>query len=171
MRSAAHRWRLALGLAALLLTGCASLERDPHLLPGVSTESDVVARYGPPLRRWAEPDGGQTLEYSTQPLGTRCLMVRLDASGRWLGVEDTLRPESRARIQAGMTPQQVSRQLGQERSRVFFPLSGEDVWDWTVAPNTPGYGLRFNVHFKDGRVLRTTESLVSLDRRRGLMDD
>ncbi|WP_214279275.1 hypothetical protein, partial [Escherichia coli] len=58
----------------------------------------------------------------------------------------------------------VSRMLGTERSRVYFRLSEEDVWDWTVEPEQSGYGLRFNVHFKNGVVLRTTQSLVIRDR-------
>ncbi|KAI1697204.1 hypothetical protein Ddc_19856 [Ditylenchus destructor] len=32
-----------------------------------------------------------------------------------------------------MSEEQVTRMLGRERSRVFYKLSGEDVWDWSVA--------------------------------------
>ena len=69
-----------------------------------------------------------------------------------------------------MTPEQVSRILGTERSRVFFRLSGEDVWDWTIQPDQIGYGMRFNVYFKDGRVVRTGQSMVFPSRFPG-MDD
>lgn len=154
----------ALALSSALLAGCATPERDARLQPGASVEADVVALYGQPRRIWPEDDGGRTLEYSSQPFGQHCYMVRLAADGRLLGIEDGLSPAGRARIQPGMTPQQVSRLLGTERSRVFFHLSGEDVWDWTIQPDQPGYGLRFNVHFKDGLVVRTTQSLVFRDR-------
>lgn len=151
----------ALTLCAALLAGCATLDRDARLQPGSSRGEDVVALYGQPTRVWPEADGGRTLEYSSQPMGLHCYMAHIAADGRLLGIEDGLSPASRARIVPGMTPEQVSRILGTERTRVFFPLSGEDVWDWTIEPDQPGsYGLRFNVHFKDGRVVRTTQSMV-----------
>ncbi|MBY0368584.1 MAG: outer membrane protein assembly factor BamE [Burkholderiaceae bacterium] len=157
--------RLALlALCAVGLIGCAGLDREPRLTPGTSRESDVVARFGSPKRIWPEADGGRTLEYSSQPFGTHCYLVTLAPDGRLLGIEDGLSAAARARIVPGMTPEQVSRMLGTERSRVYFRLSEEDVWDWTVEPEQSGYGLRFNVHFKNGVVLRTTQSLVIRDR-------
>jgi hypothetical protein len=162
----------SVALIALSLASCASLDRDARLQPGRSDAAQVTALYGQPTRVWAEADGGRTLEYSSQPFGQSCYMVRLDAAGRLVAVEDTLRDETVrfAAIQPGMTPEQVSRRLGSERSRVFFPLSGEDVWDWNVPNGQRGYLLRFNVHFKDGRVLRTTESMVFPDRDNWLLD-
>jgi len=160
----------ALVLCTALLAGCATPDRDNRLHPGESREADVIALYGQPTRIWPEADGARTLEYSTQPMGKHCYMVHLAADGRLLGIEDGLTPQSRARIEPGMTPEQVSRILGQERTRVFFQLSGEDVWDWTIEPEQPGYGMRFNVHFKDGRVARTTQSMVFRDRFLPLSD-
>jgi len=158
----------ALALCAALLAGCATA---PPLRPGTSRSEDVIAAYGQPKRVWPEADGGRTLEYSSQPMGRQCYMVRLAADGRLVSIEDALSAANRARIEPGMTPEQVSRMLGAERSRVFFRLSGEDVWDWTVEPDQSGYGLRFNVHFKDGVVVRTTHSMVFANRRFPGMDD
>jgi hypothetical protein len=150
---------VALG-CALLLAGCATPDRDARLKPGLSQEQDVIALYGPPRRTWPEASGGRTLEYSSQPMGRHSYMVRLDAQGRLVGVEDALSPAQRARIEPGMSQEQVLRRLGTERSRVFFRNSGEEVWDWTVEPDPSGYGMRFNVHFKDGIVVRTSHSMV-----------
>lgn len=150
----------ALALSAVLLTGCVTPDRDARLRPGVSRAADVVAIYGQPGRVWPEADGGRTLEYSTQPMGRHAYMVRLAADGSLVGIEDGLSPAGRARIEPGMTPEQVSRLLGRERTRVFFRNSGEEVWDWTIEPDQAGYGMRFNVHFKDGVVVRTTQSMV-----------
>lgn len=157
---------VCLALAGITgLTGCTGLgSRDPGLTAGLSTAADVAARYGSPQRVWPEADGGQTLEYSSQPFGQTCYMVRLDRAGQLVVIEDTLREASRFRVEAGWTPEQVSRLLGQERSRMFFRFSGEDVWDWNVAPDQSGYLLRFNVHFKDGVVLRTSQSMAFRDR-------
>lgn len=164
--------RLAtLALCAALLAGCATLDRDARLQPGVSRGEDVIALYGQPTRIWPEADGGRTLEYSTQPRGEHCYMVRIAADGRLVGIENALSPASRARIEPGMTPEQVSRILGTERSRVFFRQSGEEVWDWTIQPDQTGYGMRFNVHFKDGRVVRAGQSMVFPSRLFPGMDD
>lgn len=156
-----------LALAALLglsglsgLSGCASLDRADDLRVGSSTAASVIARYGPPVRSWPEADGGQTLEYSTQPFGRTCHLVRLGPDGMLLSVRETLNYASRFSIEPGMSEEQVSRLLGRERSRVFFKLSGEDVWDWNVEPEQRGYLLRFNVHFKENKVLRLSQSVV-----------
>lgn len=148
-------------LLSLSLIGCATPANDARLLLGQTSRAEIVARYGTPHRIWPEADGGQTLEYPSQPFGQTCWMIRLDAAGRLLSVHDPLRSEAMrfAAIEPGMTPEQVSRRFGQERSRVFFRFSGEEVWDWNVPPDQNGYLLRFNVHFKDGRVLRTTQSM------------
>ena len=155
-------------LAAVLtagLSGCATPIKDERLRPGVSTGAELMQYYGPPSRVWPEADGGRTLEYATQPFGQTCYMVRLDAQDRFVSAVDALAPAQRERVQPGMTPEQVTRMLGRERTRVFFRNSGEDVWDWNVPPDMNGYLLRFNVHFKDGVVLRTSYSAVYPDRR------
>jgi hypothetical protein len=154
-------------LSVSVLSGCAGLgSPTQRLVLGVSQQADVLARFGPPVRRWPNADGGQTLEYSTQPFGQTCWMATLAADGRLLRLEDSLLPASRFSVAPGMTPEQVSRLLGRERSRVYYRFSGEDVWDWNVAPEAMGENLlRFNVHFKDGVVLRTSQRLVFPERR------
>jgi len=156
-----HHLLTALALAAALaMAGCATLGRADDLVVGSSTAETVIARYGPPVQVWPEADGGRTLEYSSQPFGRTCYMVRLGPDGKLLGVRDTLLYASRFSIEPGMSEEQVSRLLGRERSRVFFRFSGEDVWDWNVDPEQSGYLLRFNVHFKDHRVVRLSQSMV-----------
>lgn len=161
----------ALTFCIAFLAGCATPDRDTRLQAGVSREAEVVALYGQPRRVWPEADGGRTLEYSSQPMGRHSYMVRLTQDGRLMGIEDGLSPAARARIEPGMTPEQVSRILGSERTRVFFRLSGEDVWDWTIEPDQAGNGMRFNVHFKGGVVVRTTQSMVFPSRLFPGLDD
>ena len=141
--------------------GCASTPKVARLPPGQATEADVIAAAGPPFRRWAEPGGGETLEYPTQPFGISCLMVRLDASGRLVSVEDALSPLGLAQVQPGMSKEDVARTLGRHRSVEFFALSGEEVWDWNVDNSTgPGVATLFNVHFRDDVVVRTSQTYV-----------
>ena len=147
-------------LASALLGGCAYPGHDARLVPGASTPADITSYYGAPRRVWDEPDGGKTFEYSSQPFGQTCYMIRFGPDGKFVGAEDTLLYASRFSIKPGMTPEQVRHRLGHERSRIVYRLSGEDVWDWNVPPEQNGYLLRFNVHFKDGVVLRLSQSMV-----------
>lgn len=156
----------ALATAVMVaLSGCATPVKDERMRPGVSTGAEVQQYYGQPSRVWPEADGGRTLEYATQPFGQTCYMVRLDAQDRLVSAIDALTEKNRFRVEPGMSEEQVTRMLGRERSRVFYKLSGEDVWDWSVAPEMNGYLLRFNVHFKDHVVVRTSQSVVYPDRR------
>lgn len=154
---------------ALLFAGCAA--PGSAVQPGLTRGAEVVARQGPPVRIWPEADGGRTLEYSSQPYGRQAWMIRLDADDRVVALADGLSQAAREAIEPGMTVEQVGRRLGRERTRQFFRLSGEDVWDWNVEPEMLGhYPRRFNVHFKDGKVVRWTYSTVFPDRR-FLLDD
>lgn len=153
------RWLVGT-VAAMALAGCLTLVPERALRPGLSTEADVVASQGRPTRAWPEADGGRTLEYATQPFGSSCYMFRIGPDGRLLGFHDALRQPTRDRVVPGMTPEAVRRLLGRERRRETFALSGEEVWDWHLGPEGAGDPLRFNVHFKDGVVVRTSISMV-----------
>jgi hypothetical protein len=148
------------------LTACVSIPSPRSVSPGMSA-SAVMAQYGQPVQTWPDLDGkgGKTLEYSQQPMGQSTFMIHIDPQGRVTSVEDTLLPTARFRVQPGWTPDQVSRLLGRERSRMFFKNSGEDVWDWTVPDDSINRRQRFNVHFKDGVVLRTSHSMIFDDER------
>jgi hypothetical protein len=152
-------------VATVALGGCATPLKDERMKAGSTTGADVQQYYGAPTRVWPEADGGQSLEYATQPFGQTCYMVRLDAQGRLVSTTDALSSANRALIVPGLTAEQVTRMLGQERKRIFFRLSEEDVWDWNIPPEMSGYLLRFNVHFKKGVVVRTSQSVVYPDRR------
>ncbi|MCP5232593.1 MAG: outer membrane protein assembly factor BamE [Rhodocyclaceae bacterium] len=152
---------LLLLILPLLLAACAGLPRHAELQPGVSDMAEVRAAFGQPYRIHAEPDGGRTLEFSSQPNGIHCYMVRVDAAGRLVSVRDALSEAGLARVQPGMSREAVSQLLGNHRSIEFFRLSGEEVWDWNVDNRSgPGVATRFNVHFKDGRVVRTSTTYV-----------
>jgi hypothetical protein len=153
--------------AALVLTAlgaCSSTDPLRVLRLGASSRSDVVAHQGPPTRVWQDADGGSTLEYAEQPFGQRCFMFKLDSQGKLITFRDALSGTERDRVQAGMSTNEVERLLGQERSRVFFKFSEEDVWDWNIETDQAGAQRRFNVHFKAGRVLRTSYSMVFRER-------
>jgi hypothetical protein len=152
--------------AGASLSACVAFAPTPAWQPGITTRDDIIRSQGTPSHVWPDANGGSTLEYNSQPFGDTCWMFKLDAAGRLISAQDMLLPAGRDQVLVGMKPEQVNRLLGRERSRVFFYLSGADVWDWRIATDTPSQELRFNVHFKDGVVLRTSQSVVYRDRLR-----
>ncbi len=154
--------RLSILLAALaaltLFAGCAQWPAHPY-----ATEAETIAAHGQPVRRWANADGTTTLEYSTQPGGTICMMVTVDAAGRVLRQADALTVENLARVSVGMTREEVSHMLGRHRTVEYFPRLREEVWDWNIDNSTgPGIATLFNVHFIDGKVARTSQTYIHI---------
>lgn len=147
---------LLLVLAALQLAACASL---PPPRP-FTTEAEALAARGEPTRRWHNDDGTTTLEYATQPNGETCLMVQVDAGGMVLRQWDALAPVNLARVQVGMDMEQIARLLGDHRSEQTFRQSGEVVRDWKIGNDGPGATTLFNVHFIDGKVVRTSRTYL-----------
>ena len=149
------RW-LLLVLLAGALAGCATFQPPrPY-----ATEAEALAARGGPTRRWSNDDGTTTLEYSTQPNGWTCLMVQVDQGGIVLRQWNALAPENLARVERGMSKEQVSRLLGTHRSEQRFTNSGETVWDWNIRNDGPGIAVLFNVHFIDDQVVRTSQTYV-----------
>lgn len=143
--------------SVLVLSGCAAFAPPRPF----TTEAEALSVRGEPTRRWSDDDGTSTLEYATQPYGHTCLMVQVDKSGIVLRQWDALDDENLARVKKGMSRDEVSRLLGQHRSEQFFKLSGEEVWDWNIR-NEYGASIAtlFNVHFVDGKVVRTSQTYV-----------
>lgn len=148
---------MLLGAALILLSGCASLTATPTYL----NEAEVLAARGEPSRVWNNADGTRTLEYATQPYGDTCWMYTADGSGRMVGQFDALSRRNLARVERGMTVEDVQRLLGQHRAVQRFPMSGEEVYDWNIRNEWPDLvATRFNVHFIDGQVERTSQEFV-----------
>ncbi|THF60790.1 outer membrane protein assembly factor BamE [Pseudothauera nasutitermitis] len=155
--SSLFRWpaRLALLLLVAALSGCAAFAPPRPF----TTEAEALAARGEPTARWPNEDGSTVLEFATQPYGTTCLMVEVDATGVVLRQWDALAAENLARVKVGMTQDEVRRLLGQYRSIQRFANSGEEVWDWNVPKDYYDVvALRFNVHFVDSKVVRTSQS-------------
>jgi outer membrane protein assembly factor BamE (lipoprotein component of BamABCDE complex) len=157
MKSLAIRsWRVALpGLLALLLAGC-----DPQAIreleEGLSTEADVVQRFGQPEHVWQEPGGARTFEYNRQPEGLRNYMITIGPDGIMSALRQVLTPENFARVQAGMDASEVRRLLGQPARQVPYALQEETVWTWKFL-EPPSQTRAFNVVFGPDRRVRRTE--------------
>lgn len=149
---------LALALATSALLGACALA--PTIEPGTTTEAQILSTYGQPTRKWPNPDGTTTLEYATQPSGISCFMFTIDDQGRVTNARDALSDTNLARVQIGMTEEQVARLLGQHANVQHFSLSGETVWAWNIPNFGPGLYARFDVYFKNGRVARTGRDTI-----------
>lgn len=148
-----------LGLAGLLgsalgLAGC-----DPQAIreleEGVSTEADVVQRFGQPERVWPEPGGARTFEYNRQPQGMRNYMITIGADGKMSALRQVLTPENFRRVQPGMGVEDVRRLLGKPARQVPYQLQNQIVWTWKFL-EPPSETRGFNVIFStDYRVIRS----------------
>lgn len=148
-------WRLAGLLGVLLGLAACDPQAIKELEEGVSTEADVVQRFGTPERVWPEAGGAKTLEYNRQPEGMRNYMITIGADGKMSALRQVLTPENFRRVQAGMGVEEVRRMLGKPAKQVPYALKNEIVWTWKFL-EPPSEKMAFNVVFSPAyRVIRT----------------
>jgi len=132
LRSCRAARRLALSAPVLLLAACGALQ--PRLPAAGQTEADAVALLGRTTGRYELPGGGQRLEFARGPAGRHTWMVDLDAGGRVLRAEQVLDPAHFARVQHGMTRDELLRLLGRPGD-VQRERGDRQTWSWTFANN------------------------------------
>ena len=143
------------GLLALLLASC-DPQRISELEEGVSTEADVRARFGQPENVWDEPGGARTFEYNRNPAGHQNYMITIGPDGRMTALRQVLNPTTFARVQPGMSMEEVRRMLGKPAKRTPYPLKQEEAWDWRYM-QPPNTSMMFTVWFDPSyKVLRTS---------------
>ena len=140
--------------AALALVAC-DQQAIKELEEGVSTEADVVKRFGQPERVWPEAGGAKTYEYNRQPEGVVNYMITIGPDGKMSALRQVLSPHNFQRIQPGMGVEDVRRLLGKPAKQVPYKLQNEVVWTWKFL-EPPSEKKAFNVVFSlDYRVVRT----------------
>lgn len=145
--------RLALMFGALLtLLGC---DRTNELRPGISTTAEVIDKLGRPTMEWQE-GANKVWEYPFTPEGTRNYMLTIGPDGILKAMEQVLTPENFAKVQPGMTREQIRRLLGKPASMQFFTLKQEEVWEWKEQTPHPSSDMRFNVHFSNTGIVTGT---------------
>jgi outer membrane protein assembly factor BamE (lipoprotein component of BamABCDE complex) len=129
---------------------------------GVSSEADVRMVMGKPEIVWEEEDGMRTLEYPKGPEGARTWMFTIDRYGKLQDYRQVLTPENFARIQPGLSRDEVRRMLGKPGSVVQFRRKKEEVWDWRYLDGVDT--KMFNVHFDidTGKVTQTSVTEMHL---------
>ena len=117
--------------SALLMSACASYSGS-NLKPGVSTLPEVVAAMGEPAMVWKNPDGSEQLAYPRGPAGTQTFMAHIGPDGKLQRIEGVLNLAHFARIQVGMSKDEVQRVLGPPGTpwTQFFSRTNTLAWSW-----------------------------------------
>jgi outer membrane protein assembly factor BamE (lipoprotein component of BamABCDE complex) len=120
----------AASAAALLLAGCASFD-GRGLVPGKSTEAEVVATMGQPAQTLQGSGGAKLLYFSRLPLGRAIYKASIGADGTLRSLEQTLTPANISRVAVNSTTKDQLRDLLGPPYRVTrAPFKPYDVWDY-----------------------------------------
>jgi hypothetical protein len=155
--------RKSVSLLLLALAGCAL---GPVYEQGVTTQDELVARQGPPAYVAEGKKGEQRLFWPTGPMGTSTIMARFDAQNRLLAYEEVLDTAHFSNIQAGMSMDDVQREIGPPWApwTVYFAARDEIDWEWRYCDSW-GEMARFNVLF-DGTTKKVRSTLAMTDTQR-----
>jgi len=148
---------LLIAFLGLALAGCAGMS----LRNTFDTEADLLTGRGEPTQVYENEDGTRTFQYSTQPRGKTTWTYVVDEDGIVVEQYDALAHRNLTRVKRGMSMEEVERLLGEHRSERRFTRLDEVVRDWNVSNEWPGLvATRFNVHFVDGEVDRTSYTRI-----------
>ncbi len=128
-----------IALALVLLAGCASV------IPGSSRESDVIARFGQPAEQRQLADGSRILDYPRAPLGFENWRITLGPDGTVRNVEQLLDEMHFAKLQPGMSIDEVGRILGRSAETARYANLAEQVVSWRYMEFSRR--MFFNAHF------------------------
>ena len=151
-----NRWLAGFAIV-LALVGC-DVQRIAELEVGVTTESEVLARWGEPAAVYAEADGSKALEYPRQPAGQINFMVVIGRDGKVAALRQVLTPANFANVETGWDRAQVRRLLGLPAKTQRYELRREEVWDWRFSDDAENklFSVTFDI---DGRVTATATTI------------
>jgi outer membrane protein assembly factor BamE (lipoprotein component of BamABCDE complex) len=144
----------ALGGSAAVILGIAGCDpqRVEKLEEGVSTEVEVRKQFGDPVTIETKPDGSRVFDYPRQPEGWTNYRIEIGPDGKMSSLRQLLNADNFARVQPGMSTQEVLRLLGRPAMMSSYELKKEELWSWRFKENNQD-GKMFNVTFgQDGRV-------------------
>lgn len=143
-------------MTPFLLVGCAAM-RGPDFSSGASM-AEVERRMGKPVDIAAAPDGDTIWQYPKGPYGQLTYVVRFGKDQRVRSVTQALTWENFARIQPGMTRDEIRLAFGRPGQTVFYRNLNEDVWSYRYVIQA-SHNRIFNVHFdaNTGRVRTTSD--------------
>lgn len=117
----------------LLMGGCG---RHSHeLTVGKSTLPQLLDEMGQPSMVWSEGDGSLQMEFSRIQEGDGNYMARVSPTGILISLEQVLTTSSAEALQAGMSRDQVRRQMG--RPERIDRTGADEVWHWPLEVKRP----------------------------------
>jgi len=141
-------------LLVLALAGC-DPQRVAQLEEGVSTEVEVRKQFGDPVTVTVHPDGSRVLDYPRQPEGWTNYVITIGPDGKMSSLRQLLNPDNLARVQPGLSAEEVRALLGRPAQTKPYPLKSQEVWDWRFKQDGQESKF-FSVTFgADGKVLAT----------------
>jgi outer membrane protein assembly factor BamE (lipoprotein component of BamABCDE complex) len=157
-RLCANQWLVALFVTlSLTLTGCDQVAQK-ELQVGASSKDDVLVKMGKPTMIWEEKDGSALYEYPRGPEGHQTYMVKIAADGKYQGMDNILNEGNFNKVAAGMTRDDIRRQLGRPTETTMVQLKKEEMWTWKYMRNN-SESRRFHVMMDaEGKVVRTEYS-------------
>lgn len=129
------------------------------LKPGVSTGYEVRDKLGQPSYEWRNDDGSVTWEFARTPQGKVNYMVTVGADNIMREIVQVVTEENFAKVQNGMSRDEIRRLLGKPASVMPMRLKKQEVWEWPYA-NPHNTDMRFDVFFD-----QASGSVVGVDRR------
>jgi len=153
-------FRLTAVLLALALAGCATLDKavgKPDLVPGKSTQKEVIDGYGKPAMELKRPNGDTWLYFTQYPWGRDVQVAVMGANGVLKGMENRLTHENIHSIKAGMSEKEVHELLGPPRQ--ITPQERQNLIVWEYPWLEAGKEKRIMwVHFSpDKKVVKVVE--------------
>ena len=142
-------------LSAALLLAC-DAKRIEKLEEGVATEADVRRQFGDPVTITEKADGSKIMEYPRQPEGSSNYLITIGADGKMSALRQLLSPANFAKVQPGLSRDEVRKLLGKPAKTQRFALKpDEEIWDWRFIES--GVPKVFSVTFGgDAKVLSST---------------
>ena len=144
---------LAVAVASLLV-GCASYAHydGSTLVPGTSTEADILKLMGPPDEK-VKLDDGSTEWFYPLPAARQTYAITINANGRFVSSQQRLQPEYFDRIRRETwTTREVRALLGPPVEVVRFERQQRDVWTYRWREYTEYWEL--DVQFSYDGVVR-----------------
>jgi hypothetical protein len=139
---------------ALLLVACVTLQ-TPSFPPGTSM-AEVESRLGKPPAIVKAPDGDTLWQYPSGPTGQTTFMVRFGPDQRARAAYQALTLQEFAKVQRGITRDEVRLLLGPPGETMRFGRMNEEVWSYRYQASASDNRI-FNVHFDAGSgQVRTT---------------
>ena len=120
--------RIAGGLAALLIAGCAAI--DGHtLVPGKSSAAEVRTLMGLPALELKHPDGGTLQYFERYRAGPAVYVARIGPDGVLRALDQRLTYANIHSVRVGMGAAEVRELLGPPISVMRLPRQQRDVWE------------------------------------------